>query len=115
MEGILIAILQFLGEILLDFFFFFPFEFIKARGWFFSLGGAALGAISLWLRPEHIVAVVWLRTLNLLVTPFLLAYLIRWAELKFIPFKSAQEKDRTFSHAFLFFLCFALVRYFLAK
>ena len=114
MEEIILVIIQFLFELFLNSLFWLPFEFMKGRIWIFGLGGILGGAVSVFLRPHHIIGIQWIRTMNLVLTPVLLAYFIQWAERKIIH-KNDEEAQHTFFEIFTFAFILTLFRYLFAK
>ena len=115
MEEIFLLILQFLLEIILQVAFWIPFEFMRTRTSFLFFAGAASGAVSLLLRPQHIMPIVWLRTVNLAVMPVVFAYFTQWAEQKISRLKNEEESLHTFFDIYVFVFIFTLVRYVFAK
>ena len=115
MEEIVIWIIQFLFEIMLEAFFWLPFEFTRTRKPYLVIAGILFGLLSVLIRPQHIITLSWLRNINLLLTPFILTYLIQRIERKISTFRNNEEHERTFFDIYLFIFTFALTRFVLAK
>jgi hypothetical protein len=85
------------------------------RPWLVAIGygicGAVAGAISLWLLPSLFISALWLRIVNLIVTPLLAGLLMErlgaWREMK----NMATIRLDTFAYGFVFALAMALVRF----
>jgi hypothetical protein len=77
----------------------------------YTIFGAVLGGISVWIVPHHMVAGVAWRWVNLLVTPIAVGLCMSW--LGAWRSKRGQEVFRIgrFSYGYLFALSFALVRF----
>lgn len=114
MSEILIVLIQFIISLIIEFIPWILIEFLCFNKVLLIFSGLAAGGISVYLHPEHIISVLWLRTLNLIITPFLLAGFVQWLEDKITGFKKFQKKDYTFWDVYLFALAFAMIRYFFA-
>jgi hypothetical protein len=103
--------LQFIVSFLIELLAWFPLEWVRVNTFLLILSGLILGAISLSIFPQPFVSNDILRNLNLLFTPFFLAWFVQWMEPKILRFKKDQENMYTFWNVYAFALCFALARY----
>ena len=77
----------------------------------YSIFGAIAGAISLWVLPSVFISALWLRIVNLIATPIVAGLMMErlgtWRE------KKDQKTIRldTFAYGFIFALSMALVRF----
>ena len=104
MEEIVIWIIQFLFEILLEVFFWLPFEFTRTRRPYLVVAGILFGLLSVLIRPQQNITLSWSRNVNLLLTPFILTYLIQGLKEKYPPL----EIMKNASARFLTFICLFL-------
>jgi uncharacterized membrane protein YfcA len=77
--------------------------------------GAAAGALTIFVMPEHLIRNPNLRIANVVITPLLVAALMSWIG------AMRRRKDKRvvrmeeFTHAYAFALSFAVARYFGAE
>ncbi|MBI3775579.1 MAG: hypothetical protein HY273_08500 [Gammaproteobacteria bacterium] len=127
MEEILVALLQFAFELVLNVLSYFPFDWPSKHrssiepesvaGWcvLWASLGAAMGGLSLLLFEHSLIHASWLRMLTLVSSPLLSAYLSQGIAVARVRNNSNIIPRNHFWYAFWFSLGVAVVRFIYAK
>ena len=77
----------------------------------YALIGAAAGALTIFILPEHLIRNPNLRIANVIITPLLVAALMSWIGILRRRHDKRVVRMEEFTHAYAFALSFALARY----